>query len=114
MSEETSFRWLEKKKVGQLKIGNAEIVFIKLEGVKASEIGGTVAVQPATGVGVGMERKTGEISDYLILVNSSGETMPYNVWEGIKEQAVNKITNISGNVGNVSVAYLPPSSLENV
>jgi hypothetical protein len=67
MSDETECKELAKNRAYQLKIGNVEFSALKLEGFKATQMGGTV-----TPVSVGVQGAKAEGDDWLIIVKNKG------------------------------------------
>lgn len=105
MSEETYVEELYPKRAYKRSIGSAEIVAMKLEGYKASEVGGAI-------FSTGAEVKAGkaETNDWLVVVKDPrGIVQPMEGWV---KNVSNAITDASGNeVQNVSVV-IPAQNYE--
>ena len=97
MPKESSVKVLSKNRAYKLSIGGNEIVALKLEGYKASQLGGVL-----TTIGVGMEGNKAEMDDWLVVVKDErGIVQPMDVWA---EKVSREIANVSGStVGTVSV-----------
>lgn len=103
MPEETEFQELKKNRAYLLKIGGTEISAMKLEGYKATQLGGTVSPYS---VGVGGSKVEGD--DWLIVVKDRNDiAMPYEVWANQVTQAISKLS--GSNVSTVSVVTSVPS-----
>ena len=107
MSGDTQFRELSKERAYWFRLGGIEFMAVKLEGFKASQVGGTL--NPID-VRVSFERSRAESDDWIVVVkDKSGIVSPLNVWA---VQAAKAITNASGsNVGTVSVVSSGSASL---
>ena len=102
MSEKTEFLELKKNRAYQLKISGTEISAMKLEGYKATQLGGTVSPYS---IGVGGSKAEGD--DWLVIVKDRNEiVMPYEVWV---TQVASEIATVSGsNVSTISVVSSEP------
>jgi hypothetical protein len=101
---ETKFKELSKDRAYLVYIGGVEILALKLEGFKTTQIGGTLSP-----MGVGVEGKKAEASDWLTIVKDKDQiTMPYEVWVGKLAQEISKATGSS--VNTISVVSSVPSS----
>ena len=95
--EEICLKELGKGRGLHLKVGDTDFVALKLEGMKATNIGGKV-----TAVGVGAEGERVERNDWLIIVKDSEGIYSEDVW---KMKAARAIANASGTyVNDVTLA----------
>jgi hypothetical protein len=93
MSDETKIVELEKNRAYLVKFGKVEILALKLEGFKATQLGGTL--NPLQ-VNVGGTKA--EVNDWLITVKSKDQiTMPYEVWAYQVAQEISRVTGSSVN-----------------
>lgn len=98
MTDETEFKELSKNRAYLVYIGGVEILALKLEGFKATQLGGTLSPMQV-GVG-GMQVQAG---DWLLIVKDKNQiTMPYDVWGRQVAQEISKATGSS--IATVSVA----------
>lgn len=97
MSKESEVKELSRNRAYRLKTGDTEFTAIKLEGFKATQLGGTVS---PISVGVGGSKVEGD--DWLIVVKDKNNiVIPYVTWV---RDASSKIQTASGsNVSTVSV-----------
>jgi hypothetical protein len=96
-TEKTECKELSKGRAYMLKIGGVEISALKLEGYKASQLGGTVSP-----LGVGASGSKAESDDWLLVVkDKEGITMPYDVWAAKVASVISKAS--GSNVGTISV-----------
>lgn len=97
MSNETEFNEIKKGRVYQLKVGGIEISAMKLEGYKATQLGGTVSP-----LSVGASGSKVETDDWLIIAKDKDNVaMPYEVWVQKAAQAISEVS--GSNIGTVSV-----------
>jgi hypothetical protein len=97
MSKETECKELKKNRAYLLNIGNVEISALKLEGYKATQLGGTLS---PVNVSLGGAQVEGD--DWLIIVKDEKNiVMPYNVWVSQIAEELNKAT--GSNVNTISV-----------
>lgn len=88
---------LGRGKAYRIKMGDTNIVALKLEGFRAQNIGGAVST-----MGIGVEGERVESNDWLILVKDSEGVYTDDVW---KKKVANGIANVSGTyVDNITIS----------
>ena len=97
MPDDTECKELAKNRAYQLKVGSVEISALKLEGFKASQLGGTISP-----VSMSAQGSKAEGDDWLVVVKDKNNiVMPYDVWT---KQVAKEIHNASGsNVQTLSM-----------
>ena len=97
MTDVTVCEELAKNRAYLLKMGNIEISALKLEGYKASQLGGTISP-----LNMGVEKSNVEGDDWLLIVKDENKkVLPYGVWVA---QVAKEVSKVSGsNIGTVSV-----------
>lgn len=96
MSKKTECKQLLKNRAYSLTIGDIELTALKLEGIKATQLGGTINPM---GVSLGGQQVEGD--DWIIIVKKEGISVPYSVWS---QQVASQLLNATGsNVGTFSV-----------
>lgn len=97
MYKETKCKELMKNRAYLLNIGDVEISALKLEGYKATQLGGTVS---PINVGLGGSQIEGD--DWLLIVKDQNNiVMPYKVWVNQIAQELTKAT--GSNISTISV-----------
>jgi hypothetical protein len=82
MSDNIKYKELAKNRAYLLMMGDVQISALKLEGYKASQLGGTIS--PTS---IGAQKTNIEGDDWLLVVKDKNDiVMPYSVW-------VNKLAN---------------------
>ena len=95
---ETKVKELAKNRAYLVYFGEVEILALKLEGFKATQIGGTLSP-----VAVAVEGKQLEASDWLTVVKDKNQiTMPYDVWARQVALEISKATGSSVNTISVT------------
>lgn len=97
MSDITECEELVKNRVYLLKMGDVQISALKLEGYKASQLGGTLSP-----TNISAQKGSVEGNDWLLIVKDKNDiVMPYAVWVN---KLANEISVVTGsNVNTVSV-----------
>lgn len=97
MSDITECEELAKNRAYLLKMGDVQISALKLEGYKASQLGGTLS--PTS---LGVEKSNVEGDDWLLIVKDKNNiVMPYGVWVAKVASEISRIT--GSNVNTISV-----------
>lgn len=98
MSDKTKVTELSKNRAYLVNFGGVEILALKLEGFKATQLGAIVSP-----MGVNVDGKKAEANDWLALVKDKNQiTMPYDVWANQLAHEISKATGSS--VNTISVA----------
>ena len=97
MSDITKCEELYKNRAYLLMMGDVQISAMKLEGYKASQLGGTVS---PIGLSVGGNKVEG--NDWLVVVKDKNDiVMPYDVWVNKLAKEISAVT--GSNVNTISV-----------
>jgi hypothetical protein len=98
MSSETKVKELSKNRAYLVNFGGVEILVLKLEGFRATQLGALLSP-----IGVNIEGKQAEANDWLALVKDKNQiTMPYEVWVSQIARELSRATGSS--VNTISVA----------
>lgn len=97
MSDVIKYEELAKNRAYLLTMGNVQISALKLEGIKASQLGGTIS--PTS---FGIQKGNVEGNDWLVFVKDKNDiVMPYGVWVN---KLANEISVVTGSpINSISV-----------
>jgi hypothetical protein len=100
MSDNIKYKELAKNRAYLIMMGDVQISALKLEGYKASQLGGTISPYS-----VGAQKTNIEGDDWLLVVKDKNDiVMPYSVWANKLANEISVVTGSSVNTVSVLVS----------